>query len=118
MGVNKYSNQPLDRTHASGAASAVSIEDNVARGAAASTPCRLCYVNGAPDNVGYVRMNVGAAATSTIGIVIPGGGLASTVSAVVSEASWPGPMAVPIDDIRKLYFWGADDDWVDILYLR
>jgi len=71
-----------------------------------SLPCAGCYVSCPTTNTGPVRMNIGAAASATVGIEI-------------GEASLMGVPWLPIDDVSKLYFYSATNgDVIDILYFK
>lgn len=117
--TTRYSNTPVDRAMGDGGAVRVTLASNVGQGnGGTSLPCRIAYVQGMCSNTSYVHMNIGAAATSVLGVCVPQGPT-TTISATVSEAPNAGPMPLPIDDVSKLYFWGATDgDAVDILYIR
>lgn len=98
----------------------VSIVSAVGQGnGGTSLPCKRVYVQGALSNAGYVMMNVNAAATSVVGICLPGGiGGGTPITTVISAATLPPPLELEIDDVNKLYFSGTTGDIVNILYRR
>ena len=71
--------------------------------AGVSQPCRTCYISLPAANTGtYVRVNIDAEATSTLGLEI-----------VETQT----PFEIRIDDVSKLYFCGTtENDVVDILW--
>jgi len=82
----------------------VTIASNAGRGnGGTSLPCAGAYIMPRAANSGLIRWSVGAAATSDLGTEI---------------TKSQQPLFVPIDDVAKLYFYGAsDNDVVDITYL-
>lgn len=86
----------------------VTIASNVGQGnGGTSLPCIGCWVSPASANTGVIKMNIGVAASATLGIEL---GDADTGG---------GPMFVPIDDVSSLYFYGGTNgDVVDITYLK
>ena len=80
-------------------------------------PCRECYILANISNVSNVRMNIGAAATSVDGIILPQPVKGVFTVAVVTSAV-PVPMALKIDNLNKLQFWANAFDIVDILYRK
>jgi hypothetical protein len=95
-----------ERIREGGGAVAVTIASNVGRGnGGTSLPCAGCWVSAAMANTGHINMNIGTAATDTLGVELP-------------EADAAAPLWVPIDDVDKLYFYGATNgDVVNITYL-
>lgn len=96
------------RIRSGGGAVRVTIASNVGQGnGGTSLPCAGCFLTCPTGNTGPVRVNIGAAASATVGIDLPESGSANS------------PVFIPIDDVSKLYFYsGTNDDVVDIMYLR
>lgn len=93
-----------ERIREGGGSVAVTIADNVGQGnGGTSLPCAGCWVAPRAANTGIVKMNIGAAASASLGVEVTKG---------------TSPRWVPIDDVDKLYFYGAsDNDVIDITYL-
>lgn len=89
-----------------GGSVAVTIASNVGQGnGGTSLACRGCWVVPRQGNTGLVKMNIGAAASASLGIELP-------------EVTSGSPFYVPISDVAELYFYaGNNDDVVDITYL-
>jgi len=85
----------------------VTIAANVGQGnGGTSLVCKGCFVSPDATNTGSIRMNIHAAASSVLGIVLP-------------NSDEGTPIFVPIDDVSHLYFYGGTNgDKVDIMYLR
>lgn len=103
---NKYSNSDAGVVANSGGCVRLTITLTVAQGP--DMPCRNVFVQGTVGNTGLVRMNVGVAATTNLGIQIP----------EAEKAENGGWFALDIDNLNKLYFFGTNADTVDIMYLR
>jgi hypothetical protein len=103
MATVKTSNSPTNVNSLTGGAIRVTIAATVGQGnGGTSQPCRECWISLPDANTGPVRMNIGVAASATVGIEVP-------------EAS--SPFRVPIDDVSKLYFYSATNgDIIDILW--
>lgn len=102
---NKYTGTDYGRVVSSGGSVRVTIASNVGRGnGGTSIPCKGCFVSPASANTGVTRVNIGAAASATVGIGIP-------------DVDQGAPIYIPIDDVASLYFYGTDSDVIDILYL-
>jgi hypothetical protein len=102
---NKYTGTTFDRIVSSGGSVRVTIASNIGRGnGGTSIPCKGCFVSPASANSAAMRVNIGAAASATVGIGIP-------------DVDQGGPTYIPIDDVASLYFYGTDQDICDILYL-
>jgi len=106
MANNKYSNQQTNRVSTGGGAERLTIASTVAQGS--DLPCRKVYVQATVGNTGLVRMNVGAAASTSLGIQIP----------EAEKANNGGGLMVEVHNVNELYFFGTDDDTIDIMYLR
>jgi hypothetical protein len=96
----------LQRIRSGGGSVIVTITSNVGQGnGGTSLPCAGCWVSAELANTGHINMNIGVAATDALGIEL-------------AEADAGGPLWVPIDDVSKLYFYGAsDNDVIHITYL-
>ena len=106
MAVNgKYSNQRTDVTIGDGDASRVTIAATV--GVGVDYPCRGAFVQATVGNTDPVRMNINTAATTNLGIQVP-----------EIQAGVDGTLFLWIDNINKLFFFGTNDDTVDILAVR
>lgn len=83
----------------------VTIASNV--GQAASAGCAGFWVSPASGNTGVIKMNIGAAASATLGIEL-------------SDAdTGGGPLWVPLNDISLVQFYGGTNgDVIDITYLK
>ena len=113
--MGEKSNADTSYNSSSGGYARVTMVAQVGTGS--NTPCRECYVMGNISNISNVRMNIGAAATSVDGIIIPQApGVVFTVACITS--SIPAPMRVPVDNLNELQFWANTDDIVDILYRK
>jgi len=105
--MTDYANTPYTKISSRGGSVRVTISSNVGQGnGGTSLPCKGCFVSPASGNTGVIRMNIGAAASATVGIEL-------------ADADTGGPLYIPIDDVSKLYFYGATNgDDVDILYFN
>lgn len=115
-------NADLTVNATTGGAVRVVISSNIGQGnAGVSLPCREVLVSQtacSDGTAGPIMMNIGAAATSILGVCLPGPANGTTLTVVISTAITPAPLKVPIDNISNLYFWsGTDGEIVDILYL-
>ena len=112
--MSKYNNaRQLIRTE--GGCVKVALASNVGQGnGGTSFPCAGCYVQAAAANTEVVRVNVGTAASATLGIELGRPFVSGTTAAATCQPLW-----ISIDDISKLYFYSADADAeVQILWLR
>ena len=74
--------------------------------AGVALPCKGCWVVVRSAATGPVHMNIGAAASATLGIELSEG-----------QGSG-GPLWIPISDVSQLYFYsGTPGDDIDITYL-
>ena len=82
--------------------------------AGVSLPCKGCWVQAADASTDVIRMNIGAAATDSLGIDLGRPYISGTTASGSCQPLW-----VPIDDIAKLYFHCEGDTTadVDILFL-
>jgi len=69
-----------------------------------SLPCRGCWVQ-RRERCTTIRMSIGEAATADLGVE-----LGDPVAGAM-------PLWVPVSDISQLYFFGAFNEVVDIIYL-
>jgi len=108
MAATKYQNARTNVVSDTGGSVRVTISSNVGQGnGGTSLPCRGCWVCPASANTGVIKMNIAAAASASLGIELSDANTGS------------GPLYIPIDDVSKLYFYGATDgDDIDITYLR
>lgn len=92
----------------------VTLSTSVGQGnGGTSLPCKGCWVQAVDDNTDTVRMNIGAAASDTVGIDLARPSISGTTAAGAAQPLW-----VPISDVAKLYFYSGDADAkIDILYL-
>ena len=97
----------LLRMRPGGGAVRVTIASNVGQGnGGTSLPCSGCLIQCPTGNTGPVRLNIGAAASATLGIDLP-------------EEAEANPIFIPVSDVSALYFYsGTDGDFVDILYFK
>jgi len=111
--MTKYAGMQANRIVPDGSHVRVTLSSGTGQGnGGTSLPCKGCYVQAAIDNTEVVRMNIGAAASSSVGIDL---GRPETDSNNTGSCQ---PMWVPIDDVAELYFYSADANGiVDILYL-
>jgi len=85
----------------------MTIASNVAQGnGGTSIPCRKVYLLA---NNNDIRVTIGTACTATTGIPVP---------LFLAATGYQQPLEIAIDDVSKLYFYGATNDKViDCLYL-
>lgn len=107
----------IERIREGGGSVRVTCSSNVGQGnAGTSLPCAGCWVQAAIANSEVVKMNIGAAASATLGVDIARPQIydgATEASAAAAQPLW-----VPIDDVDKLYFYSADANAIiDITYL-
>lgn len=108
--MSAYQNA-LPRIRGGGGSVKVALVSNVGQGNdGTSIPCAGCLVQSATANSGVVKLNIGAAASATLGIELGANTLAN---------GGCQPLFVPIDDVSKLYFYSSDADAiVDITYFN
>ena len=105
--ATKYDNTQWTRCARTGGSVTVAISSNVGQGnGGTSLACRGCWVSPRSGNTGVIKMNIGAAASASLGIEL-------------SDANTGGgPLWVPVSDVAQLYFYGATNgDDIDITYL-
>lgn len=106
--MSKYANTKADIISSAGGAVTVAIASNVGQGnGGTSLECKGCWISPRSGNTGIIKMNIGAAASASLGIEL------------ADADTGGGPLWVPIDDVAKLYFYGATNgDDIDIVYLN
>ena len=99
----KTGNFALDRNSSQGGAVRMTSASNVSQGNGGTRlPCRFCFVSAPAANTAPTKFNIGAAASATLGAEIPEG----------------TSLAIPIDDVSKLYFYtGGATDVVDVTWM-
>jgi len=95
-----------------GGAERITLDDDGV-GQGANQPCRKVYITQPYDNTLVARVNVGAAASASLGIDIPHGG-----DTVATAPLSVGPLELNVANTNLLYFFGTAADVVDILYLK
>ena len=98
-------NQRTNLNCFTGGAVRVTCVANVGQGnGGTSLPCKMCWISAPTANTAPTKVNIGAAASSTLGITI-------------CEDDVGQPLMIPIDDVSKLYFYsGGATDTIDIMY--
>jgi len=104
--TTKYDNMDWSRCAGKGGVTAVLLAaDGTGQGNdGASLPCRGCWVQRRESGT-TIKMNIGEAATVDDGVELG------------KPEAGAMPLWVPISDISQLYFFGTEDDMVDIIYL-
>jgi len=104
--TNQYSGRPQRIRSGGGSVAVIISATYVGQGnGGTSLPVAGCWVSAALANSGHINMNIGAAATDTLGIEL-------------AESDAAAPLWVPISDLAELYFYGASAaDVVNITYL-
>ena len=103
---NKYSDTNSNIVGGDGGPVRLTIAATVAQGT--DVPCRKAFIQATVANTGLVRISIGVAATASLGVQLP----------EAEEANNGGMMELNIDNLNKLFFFGSNDDTVDILYVR
>ncbi len=124
--MTDYLNVPVDRVSGGGGCINVAVLSTGTQANGGTVlPCRVAYIAGGITSLFTatpsvpVKMNIGAAASSLVGIMIPTAPPGTAyVDLVASVAGTPSPMEIPIDDVSKLYFWASASAGVNILYRR
>ncbi len=95
----------------------VSLSSNVGQGnGGTSKSCAGCWVQPVLANTDVVKMNIGAAASASLGVDLARPHINDGTDEYGAAAAQP--LWVPIDDVSKLYFYsGQADAVVDITYL-
>lgn len=108
--MSDYNGAPFTRVRNGGGHVRVTLVTNVGQGnGGTSLPCLGCFVQPLAANTALVRVNVGVAASATVGIDLPFSA-AGTASV---------PTFIPVDDVANLYFYSSQADAViDVLYLK
>lgn len=102
--ASKYDNHQWNRLARTGGSLRVTLAANVGQGnGGTSLPCGGCWVSAPSGNTAPTKFNIGAAASSVLGVEIAEG----------VQAMW-----IPISDVSELYFYsGGATDVVDVTYL-
>ena len=106
MTVTATTNHATDVSMTEGGSVRVTCVSNVGQGnGGTSLPCRGCWVSCLSTNTEPTRVNIGVAASASLGVQVP-------------EGPAGGPLWIPIDDVSKLYFYsGGATDPIDITYI-
>jgi len=112
MAKTKFANTRLDVVPSEGGAVRVTIASNVGQGNdGTSLPCKKAWLI---SNGTDVRVNIGSAASATVGIPVAWALHDTTTDETFSNYS---VLELDIDDVSKLYFYGGTNGKViDILY--
>lgn len=106
MADSLYANSHTNRAFTGGGSERLTIITNAAQGS--DIPCVKAFIQATTGNTGVIRMRIGTACTATTGIHV-----------VEDAATNNGGMWIEVDNLNKLYFYGANDaDTIDILYQR
>lgn len=99
-------NSDLTRNSYTGGSVRVTCASNVGQGnGGTSLACKMCWVSVPTGNTAPTKVNIGAAASATLGVTI-------------CEEDVGQPLCIPIDDVSKLYFYsGGATDAIDIMYV-
>ena len=110
--MGRYANVSTVRTCGGGGSVRVTLSSGTGQGnGGTSLPTRGCYVQPLQGNTAVVRVNLGAAASATVGIDL---GFPQTGNGTTGACL---PLWLPVDDVAELYFYSSDGDAVvDILY--
>jgi len=113
--MSDLSNTSLDLVPMTGSSNRVTIpatpfqiRGGTSTGGATSVPCKKVWMSCPSTNTTEVRVTIGTDCTNTTGIKIPE---QSTETDIY--------LHLAIDDLNRLYFYGAtENDVVDILYTK
>ncbi len=110
--ARNYEGTDANLTSGNGGSERITIAANIGQGA--DVPCRKVLITQPYGNTGVARVNVGTAASATLGIDIPHGG-----STVATAPLSVGPIEINVSNTNLLNFYsGTNGDFVDILYLK
>ena len=116
--MSKYDDKSAVHLARTGGSVRVTLSSNDGQGnGGTSLPCKGCWVQAVDANTDVVRMNIGAAATDSLGV-----DLARAHTNLIADSygvATAQPLWVPISDVSQLYFHSAGDSnaIIDILYL-
>jgi hypothetical protein len=109
MAYSQYYNGSLDKVPAEGGAVRVTLDgDGLGQGNdGTSLPCKKVWmITDGTD----VRVNIGEAASATLGLPVAWYDATNHTS--------PSPTEIEIDDLSRLYFYGTTARVIDILYRK
>lgn len=108
---NEYHGAYTCRARSGGGSVKVALSAGVGQGnGGTALSCAGCWVQSASANTEVVKMNIGAAASATLGVELAH---ADTNTLKIAQPLW-----VPVSDVSLLYFYSSDADAiVDITYL-
>jgi len=115
--ASKYDGRKATCLARTGGSVRVTCVTNVGQGNdGTGLPCKGCWVSPAIGNTEVVKMNIGIAASATLGIDLQRQYIYDGTTEASSSASIP--LWVPIADVAQLYFYSADANAIiDITYL-
>ena len=111
--MSKYTGARL-RICRTGGSVRVTCSTNVGQGnGGTSLPCKGCWVQAVAANSSLVKMNIGIAASATLGVDLGRAFISGTTASGAVQPLW-----IPISDVAQLYFYSADANAIiDITYL-
>ena len=114
--MGKYYRARTNILSQSGGAVRVTLSSGTGQGnGGTALDCKGCYVSCVTANTEVVKMNIGIAASATVGVDLARNFKDDTNN----SAGVANPFFVPVDDVSLLYFYSGDADAiVDIMYLR
>lgn len=114
---SKYEGRSATQLARTGGSVRVTCSSNVGQGnGGASLPCKGLWVSPVIANTEVVKMNIGVAASATLGIDLQRQHINDGTDEYGASASIP--LWVPIADVSELYFYSADANAIiDITYL-
>lgn len=104
--MGQYGNTNAGLVKTKGGAERLTVASTVAQGS--NIPCSKVFIQATTGNAGVVRMNVSAAASAALGIVIP----------TAVTANHDDMMELDVQNVNMLYFFGTNTDTIDILWVR
>ena len=115
--ASKYEGRSAARLARTGGSVRVTCATNVGQGNGGTGLAVMgCWVSPAIANTEVVKMNIGAAASATLGVDLQRQHINDGTDEYGASASIP--LWVPIADVSELYFYSADADAIiDITYL-
>lgn len=112
--MSKYDGMSAIQLARTGGSVRVTCSSDVGQGnGGTGLACKGCWVSPAVANTEVVKMNIGAAASATLGVDLGRAFISGTTASGAVQPLW-----VPISDVSQLYFYSSDTDAViDITYL-